>query len=143
MGNIKKIISSRRTTHTFLNKKIDEAFLLDCMEASLNAPNHKLTQPVRYYLAGEQTREMVFDFLVETKQKKSGPLNESQKESFKNKFINPSHLIIVSQVLNSDPIVLKEDYATLACTLHNLALLLWEEGIGTKWSTGNKIKSSK
>ncbi|MFZ9000008.1 MAG: nitroreductase family protein [Bacteriovoracaceae bacterium] len=143
MNSINEIIKTRRTIHKFLNQRVNEDELLDCLEASLCAPNHKLTDPVRYYLAGEQTRKNVFDFLVETKQNKSGPLDENQMLSFEQKFINPSHLVIISQALNPDPLTSKEDYATVACSVHNLSLLLWEKGIGLKWSTGKKIKSPK
>jgi nitroreductase len=31
---------------------------------------------------------------------------------------------------------LREDYAACACAIQNLALFLWSEGIGMKWTTG-------
>ena len=39
------------------------------------------------------------------------------------KFVKPSHVLIVSQVKNSDPVILKEDYATLAMGIQNFSLI--------------------
>ena len=30
----------------------------------------------------------------------------------------------------------QEDYAACCCAIHNLSLVLWEQGIGIKWTTG-------
>ncbi len=139
MNSIKEIIEQRRTTHSYEPFDFSEEALLECLKASLLAPNHKLTQPTRYRLAGPKTREKVFDFLLQQKAKKEEITDEIVK-SFENKFKNPTHLVIVTQKLHTNKDVQKEDYATLSCCLHNLALLLWEKDIGTKWSTGGKIK---
>ena len=41
-----------------------------------------------------------------------------------------------STLVQNKPEVIKEDYATCCCILQNLLLLLHNQGIGAKWSTG-------
>ena len=37
---------------------------------------------------------------------------------------------------SDDAVTMQENYASCCCTAQNLMLLLWDEGIGVKWTTG-------
>jgi nitroreductase len=50
--------------------------------------------------------------------------------------MEPAELLVVCQTRHADPAVAREDYAAVACALQNAMLVLWAEGIGSKWSTG-------
>ena len=54
------------------------------------------------------------------------------------KITNPPLLIAVTSKRNpNDDFRQKEDYAASVCALHNLVLSLWENGVGSQWSTGS------
>ena len=50
--------------------------------------------------------------------------------------LNPSHLLIASQLCTNNQVQKREDYAACACAIQNLSLSLVEDGVGCKWSTG-------
>ena len=55
---IKDLIKSRRTIHQFKPGACpDEAVVRAAMEQAMWAPNHHLTQPWRFYLLGERSKE--------------------------------------------------------------------------------------
>ena len=58
------------------------------------------------------------------------------KKKIFQKILNPSHLIIASQVLSKNPKIKLEDYAACACSIQNLLLSLASENVASKWSTG-------
>ena len=50
--------------------------------------------------------------------------------------VQASKLYIIKNGLVDDAFQQREDYATLACSIQNMSLYLWEQGIGAKWRTG-------
>jgi hypothetical protein len=64
------------------------------------------------------------------------------KESLRGKMLAAPVLIIISQPKVQDSLTRREDYASIAAGLQNAALYLWEQGIGTKWSTGKVTTSA-
>jgi nitroreductase len=135
-----EIIKGRRTVHEYLPKKVDERLLLDTLQTSLWAPNHKLTEPTRFYIIDEDTRMKLVDLNLKIRSEKGQNVDVELVKKVKDKYLTPSHLVIISQQLTSDPEILKEDYATISCVVHNISLLLWPHGIGSKWSTGAILK---
>lgn len=133
---------SRRTIHNYDGRPVDAQVVRKALEASLRAPNHKLTNPWRYTLVGPQTRSALVELAVEVKNEKR-PLSPSQEKVLRRKYEDCPQLVFVSQRLHEDPKVRKEDYAAIASALMIASLVLWEHGLGTKWSTGAITWSQK
>ena len=57
-------------------------------------------------------------------------------KKIKDKILNPSHLLIATQVCSENQVQKLEDYAACACAIQNLSLSLVADGVGYKWSTG-------
>ena len=58
------------------------------------------------------------------------------------KIMSPPVLIAVtSAVTPEDDFREMEDYAATACSVQNLVLSLWDQGIGSQWSTGGITRS--
>jgi nitroreductase len=133
--SIEKIIKTRRTIHTYKADKVPDAIMQSAIEVAMMAPNHRLTWPTRFYRVGFGLRAKLADLQIEMKNKKT-PLSDATKIAMRKKFIEGGELLIVAIKKNADPEVAKEDYATLACALQNMALYLWDKGFGTKWGTG-------
>ena len=45
--------------------------------------------------------------------------------------------VVVTCKRSEDPILQQEDYAATSCAIHNMALYLWQAGVGMKWATGS------
>ena len=46
-------------------------------------------------------------------------------------------IAVTSKKTEDDSLREKEDYAATVCALQNLVLSLWENGVGSQWSTGS------
>jgi nitroreductase len=100
-----------------------------------------MTEPWRFVQVGPEMRRRLADIAVGLKANK-GVLSEEARERARAKVLEPPELLVLVQVLASDSEVQREDYAAMACAQQNLALALWAEGVGSKWSTGGVTQAS-
>ena len=135
-------IFKRRTAHLFEPKKVSERIIEDAIKAANQAPCHKLTFPWRFYLVSNQKRNEILDLAISIKSKDK-KLDQKSKNIIKDKYKNPSNLLIASQILNEDKLIKKEDYAACACAIQNLSISLTTEGVSSKWSTGSITRDPK
>ena len=127
------IIRSRRTTHTFSPEKIPEEIVVSAVDCARWAPNHKLTEPWRVILLGEETAASVVELNTRLVREKRGDRSaEIKKERWGSV---PNWMAVLSK-RSEDPVRTREDYAATCCFIHNLSLYLWSKGIGVKWTTG-------
>tara|TARA_B100000459_G_C8543821_1_gene186232 strand:+ start:192 stop:740 length:549 start_codon:yes stop_codon:yes gene_type:complete len=138
----KTAIFERRTIHAFNSKKVDEKLIFDAINAANQAPCHKLTFPWRFYSISSSKRNEILKLAIDIKNSQT-LLNENSKKLIRDKFLNPSHLIVSSQILNKDKLIEKEDYAACSCAIQNLAISLASNEVSIKWSTGEIIRSKE
>lgn len=133
-NEIATLISSRRTIHDFKDEPIpDKSLVKQAIELACWAPNHHLTEPWHFYLLEKETItsicELNKEMLIETKGTKAA------ERKYERWMAIPGWLVVTCQK-SDDEVRYQEDYAACCCTVQNLMLLLWQQGIGTKWSTG-------
>ncbi|WP_041710630.1 nitroreductase family protein [Prochlorococcus marinus] len=138
----KTAIFGRRTIHAFNSNKVPEKLIFDAINAANQAPCHKLTFPWRFYSISKSKRKEILKLAIDIKSSQKS-LNENSKKIIRDKFLNPSHLIISTQILNNDKLIEKEDYAACSCAIQNLAISLSSNGVSIKWSTGEIIRSKE
>ncbi len=136
----KTAIFGRRTIHAFNSKKVPEKLIYDAINAANQAPCHKLTFPWRFYSISASKRNEILKLAIDIKSSRKS-LSENSKKILREKCLNPSHLIVSSQILNKDKFIEKEDYAACSCAIQNLAISLASNGVSIKWSTGEIIRS--
>jgi nitroreductase len=120
-------IRQRRTIKTFTHQPIAEDLLERVLETAIWAQNHRLTQPWRLRWIGPETREEL----------------AKAHENSRHKIMNPTELVVISNVISEDEAVRREDYAATACAIQNIALAAHSEGIGSIWSTGKHTNDPK
>ena len=131
---IKDLIRNRRTIHQFQPDVLpDEAVLRAAMAQSVWAPNHHLTRPWRYYLLGEQGKERICLLNAQLVNEKQGARAADIK--LRRWRAVPGWLALTC-LKSDDAVTMRENYASCCCAAQNLMLLLWEQGIGVKWTTG-------
>lgn len=140
---LENLIKERRTVHDYIKSEVDWNIVSRALELSLWSLNHKLTYPWVYYRVGPLAKRKIAEILVESKEAKKGPLTEVMRASIRGKVLNPSEIIFLGQRKAKDAHQQKEDYATIACSVQLASLYLWEQGLGSKWSTGDFTQSEK
>ncbi|WP_144993134.1 nitroreductase family protein [Polystyrenella longa] len=131
--SLPELLVSRRTIHQFRTDHPPEELIEQALELARWVPNHKKTEPWRFYWLGAEARQAVVDLncemLVETKGAKRA---EEKRKSWEEK----PGWIVVTAPYNEDPVRQQEDYASCCCAIHNFALFLWSHEIGVKWTSG-------
>ncbi len=130
---VAELIRGRRTINLFVPEPVGIEPLLDAIELARWAPNHKLTEPWRFYLIGPETLARLTDcwagFEAETKGEAAGSARRKRLAGI------PGHFVVTS-AKHADPNIDRENYAACCCAVQNLMLYLWQRGIGVKWTTG-------
>lgn len=140
--DVHEALRTRRTIQRFAPGPIDPAALDRALEAASFAPNHKLTWPFRFVLAGPEAREVLFRVGLRLKAQKKGASPELER-AVRQKMLDPAELVVVSQVLADDPARREEDYAACCAAIQNLMLSLHADGIGTMWGTGGPTRDAE
>ena len=133
---MKGIITSRRTIHNFKPTPPSRELLLEAIDIARWAPNHKLTEPWKFYILGPETATRVAHLNADLVLRKRG---REAAENKRTRWLNMPSMLAVSYKKCDDAFREKEDYAATCCAIQNLMLFLWEKGIGTKWSTSSVI----
>jgi len=142
---LSKLIVSRRTCKpkNFKGAPPDKE-IETLLEIARHAPNHHRTQPARFYLLDRARIQKVGQLFGEVVRGDSS--NKALIDKGNRKAIEwgqaPGLLIVTSQtdphseLVQLNPEVVEEDYATCCCICQNLLLLFEASGISAKWSTG-------
>ena len=132
-------LRARRTVHDFLPELPPRETVLEALEAAHWAPNHRLTEPWRFYLLGAETAERICLINAELVSRKNG--EEAAAAKLRRWRAMPGWLAVTC-VKSGDAAREQEDYAACCCAVQNLLLGLWACGVGSKWSTGKVIKET-
>ena len=139
---IDQAIQKRRTIHVFSSRRVPQEVIEKSIDAANQAPCHKRTFPWRFTSIGMKKRKLLFQLQMSLKFGDK-PVDESDSKKIRDKMLNPSHLIIVSQICTDDQVQKLEDYAACACSIQNLSLSLVADDVGCKWSTGKITKAQE
>lgn len=132
-ADLAELLRGRRSINLFEPEPVGTDELLAAIELARWAPNHRLTQPWRFYLLGDETAEAVARFTAEletaAKGERAGAARYSRLKAI------PGNFVVTSR-RSEDELTDREDYAACCCAVQILMLYLWQRGIGVKWTTG-------
>jgi nitroreductase len=127
------VLRGRRSIDLFAPGPVDTDVLLAGIDVARWAPNHRLTEPWRFYLLGPDTLRAVVDLAVTlevtAKGERAGPVRRARLEAVPGMFV-------LTSARSDDALLDRENYAACCCAAQNLMLYLWRQGIGVKWTTG-------
>jgi nitroreductase len=128
-----ELIRSRRSINLFQPGPVDTELLLEAIELARWAPNHRLSEPWRFYVLGPETADAAArcaaDFEAETKGARVGEARLQRLKAI------PGNFVVTSR-RSADELLDREDYAACCCAVQNLMLYLWQCAVGVKWTTG-------
>ncbi len=134
------VLRARRSIDLFKPEPIGSAVLLEAIEVARWAPNHRLTEPWRFYVIGSKTREAFIELAAELDAAAKGArAGEARRERLKGV---PGFFALTSR-RSEDVLLDREDYAACCCAAQNLMLYLWQRGIGVKWTTGGVTRQPR
>ena len=136
---IAEAIKKRRTLHNFSKKSVPREVIEKSIFAANQAPCHRRTFPWRFTSIGIKKRKLLYQLQL-TLKFGDMTIDESSLKKIRDKMLNPSHLLIATQLCTDNQVQKLEDYAACACAIQNLSLSLVADDVGCKWSTGKITK---
>jgi nitroreductase len=134
------VLRGRRSIDLFAQEPIGTDELLEGIDLARWAPNHRLTEPWRFYLIGTQTAAAVIELAAEIDAVKKG---DRAGEARRARLQGIPGFFVLTSARNTDALVDKENYAACCCAAQNLMLYLWRCGIGVKWTTGGVTRDPR
>lgn len=131
-------IRARRSIKRFTDRAISREEIETLLAAATLAPNHRLTQPWRFYVLGPEARYGYGLALGDRKAKKieSQEAARAMRETVAQEHRSLPCMIAVAVVDNDNPETREEDYAATMMAVQTLALAAVELGLGTHIKTG-------
>jgi nitroreductase len=131
-------IRARRSIKRFTDRAISREEIETLLAAATLAPNHRLTQPWRFYVLGPEARYGYGLALGERKAKKieNPDAARAMRETVAQEHRALPCMIAVAVVDTDNPEIREEDYAATMMAIQTLALTAVELGLGTHIKTG-------
>lgn len=131
-------IQNRRSIKRFSDRPVSRAEIETLLSAATLAPNHRLTQPWRFYVLGPEAR---YAYGLALGDRKARKLENPDAARALRETVAAEHralpaMIAVAVVTNENPEIREEDYAATMMGIENLALTAVELGLGTALKTG-------
>ena len=136
--NVSDAIAQRRSIKRFQDRAVTREEIETLLDAAVLAPNHKLTQPWRFYVLGPEARRRYGLALGERKARKLPDPDAAAavREKTAAEYEGFPALIAVAMALNESPEVREEDYAACMQAIANIMLTAVDRGLGTHMRTG-------
>jgi nitroreductase len=135
---LSEAIQHRRSIKRFTNRHITREEIESLLAAATLAPNHRLTQPWRFYVLGSEAR---YAYGLALGDRKARKIVDPEAARAMRETVAAEHralpgMIAVAVVTSENPEILEEDYAAAMMAIENLALTAVEMGLGTHIKTG-------
>jgi len=137
-------IRERRSIKRFTDRPVTREEVETLLAAATLAPNHRLTQPWRFYVLGPEAR---YAYGLALGERKARKLEDSDAARTMRETVAAEHralpcMIAVAVVNNENPELRDEDYAAAMMAVQNIALAAVELGLGTHLKTGGVMSDS-
>lgn len=139
--DVHEALVGRRTIYKFEPEPVPLSSVERAINAARFAPNHKLTNPWRFYVLGPETLRRVAKRSGEIAVAAAADLPEERlahvrRVAYDKLASLPLCIVVAAKQSPVDRFREREDYAAACCALHNIQLSLWADGIGCQWGTG-------
>jgi nitroreductase len=136
--DLTEALRARRSIKKFADREVTRQQLARLLEAAVLAPNHRLTQPWRFYVLGPKARRAYGEVLGGRKARK---VDDPAAAALVREKVVAEHaalpaMIAVAMREDPNPEVREEDFAATMMAVQNLALAAVEAGLGTHLKTG-------
>ena len=148
LSTIENIIKTRRTIKRFLSQPVPRHLLASLLNVAVYAPNHKLTEPWRFYILDGKSRTRVGEIAADISRAKAKP--QARPEDVElgaaqvlKTWAEVPTLLYVTTIPDANPEIDEENYGAVCCAIQNFMLLAHAAGLATSWSSGAVAQSSE
>jgi nitroreductase len=139
-AELSALMRGRRSIDFFAPEPAGTDRLREAIDLARWAPNHRLTEPWRFYLIGPQTAAALAEFGAEFDRMRKG---ERAGEARLARLRAIPGFFVLTCRKSDDDLLQREDYAACCCAAQNVLLYLWSRGIGSKWTTGGMTRGRR
>ena len=141
--SIYEALYRRRMSWRFQDEPIQREAVERMVEAAVWAPNHRLTEPWRFFVLekGSEGRRKVADLANQFSLQQNN--NPTRAEAMRREVLEPPVVIHVYCVPGPNEEVTRENYAAVCCAAHNISLAGVAEGLAVTWETGGPTRDPK
>ena len=133
-------IYGRRSAWKFSDRPVDRMAIERMLDAAVWAPNHRLTEPWRFFVLEQESpeRSRAAELAAEFQLERSG--DQRRADAARQKVLEPPMVIYVYTVLGPDDETTRENYASVCIAAHNISLAGAAEGLAVTWETGGATR---
>ena len=136
--DILDVISSRRSIKSFTDRAISNEAIGQLLDVAVQAPNHRMTEPWRFYVLGPAARGSYGAALGARKAKR---VEDAEAAEAVVRKVEEAHrtlpaMLAVSMTVDENPEIREEDYASTYMAIQNLCLAACSVGLGTHVKSG-------
>ena len=133
-------IYGRRSAWKFEDRPVDRMAIERMLDAAIWAPNHRLTEPWRFFVLEQESSERIqaAELASEFQLERSG--DQRRADAARQKVLDPPVVIYVYTVPGPDEETTKENYASVCIAAHNISLAGAAEGLAVTWETGGVMR---
>lgn len=133
-----ELLSSRRSIREFTTREVTRAEIETILEHAVTVPNHRLTQPWKFFVLGPVARRA---YGVALGSRKARKIEDPIAADALRQKIGDEHavlplMIAVAIAQDENPEIREEDYAAGMMAVQNLALAAVALGLGTHIKSG-------
>ncbi|MYE38804.1 MAG: hypothetical protein F4X27_01055 [Chloroflexi bacterium] len=134
--SVYQAIYGRRSAWKFSDAPVDRMAIERMLDAAVWAPNHRLTEPWRFFVLEQDSperlkaAELAYEFQLERTSE------ERRAEAAKRKVLEPPVVMYVYTIPGPNDETTRENYASVCIAAHNISLAGADEGLAVTWETG-------
>jgi nitroreductase len=132
------LFGARRSIREFTTREVSREEIETMLDAAVTAPNHRLTQPWRFYVLGPEARRGLGLALGNRKARKmDDPVAaEAMRQKVADEHAALPLVVAVAVTGAENPEIQEEDYAAAMMAVQNISLAAVALGLGTHIKTG-------
>ena len=136
--NLLDSITARRSIKTFTDRPVSREEIDQLLSAACQAPNHRMTEPWRFYVLGPGARRAYGEALGRRKAKRvdDPEAAEAVVEKVASTHEALPAMVAVAVTVHENPEICEEDFAAAYMGIQNLSLVAHSIGLGTHLKTG-------
>ena len=136
--NALALLASRRSIRDFADREPSRSEIESLLNHAVTAPNHRLTQPWKFYVLGPETRRAFGLVLGGRKAQKieDHVAADAMRQKVADEHAKLPAMIIVTVAQSDNPEIREEDYAAGMMAVQNISLAAVALGLGTHIKTG-------
>lgn len=138
--SVYQALYGRRMAWRYQDQPVPKDALSRMLEAAVWAPNHRLTEPWRFFVLekGSETREKVAELAYQFSMGRNN--NPTRAEAGRQAVLDPPIVMFVYSVPGPNDETTEENYAAVCCAAQNISLAGVAEGLAVTWETGGTTR---